>query len=257
MAWDDFVGERFNPTQSLVILSDDHGYQDLDFKEGRRYQHRTWIDWPRQAFDSPKDTHPILLFSDTGRLADRALPSTKLVSDTNTIRYMIRWTQRRFTAVRETPSAVSEGSGYATSWVGKWHLGASPDHVPWKRGFEKTFGFIGGGHQFLGWKPNQRQYTLPLTEQGMPLDQVPEHLTIELCRRAAAFIKNPKASPGFNMGLQCSPYASSTYAGTRSEVLTHRKSATSQILSASQSARRSIGKSLQPSKPVGRAIEPW
>ena len=43
-------------------------------------------------------------------------------------------------------------AGMKTGWVGKWHLGATPEHAPWKRGFAEAFGFIGGGHQFIDWK---------------------------------------------------------------------------------------------------------
>jgi arylsulfatase A-like enzyme len=32
--------------------------------------------------------------------------------------------------------------GYATALVGKWHLGASPDHLPMKRGFDEYFGTV-------------------------------------------------------------------------------------------------------------------
>ena len=41
-------------------------------------------------------------------------------------------------------------AGYATGWIGKWHLGAAPEFHPLKRGFTETFGFIGGGHHYLG-----------------------------------------------------------------------------------------------------------
>ncbi len=88
-------------------------------------------------------------------------------------------------------------AGYTTGWVGKWHLGASPDHAPWQRGFAETFGFIGGGHQFLNWKPDGRQYTLPLVRNGQPEDLVPEHLTPALGKEAAEFIDRNAAKPWF------------------------------------------------------------
>lgn len=40
-----------------------------------------------------------------------------------------------------------KNAGYRTGWIGKWHLGSSPDHVPWNRGFDESFGFIGGENQ--------------------------------------------------------------------------------------------------------------
>ncbi|MFM7180034.1 MAG: sulfatase-like hydrolase/transferase, partial [Verrucomicrobiales bacterium] len=84
---------------------------------------------------------------------------------------------------------------YRTGWVGKWHLGASPAHVPWNRGFDFCYGFIGGGHKFLNWKPNQFQYTLPLTQNGKELPDVPAHLTNALGEESAAFIKRNEKQP--------------------------------------------------------------
>lgn len=83
-------------------------------------------------------------------------------------------------------------AGYRTAWIGKWHLGASPAHTPQARGFDETFGFIGGGHRYRNWKPDGRQYTLPLTRNGRESADVPAHLTAALGEEAAAFIKrNP------------------------------------------------------------------
>ena len=86
-------------------------------------------------------------------------------------------------------------AGYATGWIGKWHLGSSPAHVPWKRGFDETYGFIGGGHRYLGWEPNGRQYTLPLTRNGAESRDVPSHLTTALGDEAAAFIRRHTDRP--------------------------------------------------------------
>ncbi len=86
-------------------------------------------------------------------------------------------------------------AGYRTGWIGKWHLGSSPAHVPWARGFDETFGFIGGGHRFTGWMPNGRQYTLPLIRSGENFTDVPPHLTTALGEEAAGFIRRNKAQP--------------------------------------------------------------
>ena len=95
---------------------------------------------------------------------------------------------------RLLPQFVKE-AGYRTGWVGKWHLGASPAHTPWARGFDESFGVIGGGHRYRDWTPNGRQYTLPLTRNGKELPDVPEHLTTALGDEAAAFIKRNIAQP--------------------------------------------------------------
>ena len=64
-------------------------------------------------------------------------------------------------------------------------------------GFSETFGFIGGGHAFTGWKPNERQYTIPLTSGGKPLDAVSEHLTVAFGNEASEFVRHNKEQPWF------------------------------------------------------------
>ena len=78
--------------------------------------------------------------------------------------------------------------------IGKWHLGSSPAHSPWRRGFDETFGFIGGGHQYIDWKPNERQYTLPITRNGQPVE-VKEHLTAAFGNEASSFIRRHAGAP--------------------------------------------------------------
>ncbi|TWU51622.1 sulfatase-like hydrolase/transferase [Rubripirellula reticaptiva] len=46
-------------------------------------------------------------------------------------------------------STVLQDAGYATSCVGKWHLGSSKPFHPNTRGFDQFFGFVGGGHQYF------------------------------------------------------------------------------------------------------------
>ncbi len=86
-------------------------------------------------------------------------------------------------------------AGYRSGWIGKWHLSSSPAHLPGKRGFDETFGFIGGGHRFAGWQPNARHYTLPLIRGGESINDVPPHLTTALGEEAAGFIRRNKEQP--------------------------------------------------------------
>jgi arylsulfatase A-like enzyme len=88
-------------------------------------------------------------------------------------------------------------AGYATGWVGKWHLGSAPEFHPQKRGFQETFGFIGGGHHYLNWqvKP-EAEYNVPVFRNGNPVE-VKEHLTLAFGHEAAAFIRRHKHGPWF------------------------------------------------------------
>jgi arylsulfatase A-like enzyme len=74
--------------------------------------------------------------------------------------------------------------GYATGMVGKWHLGIKPEFHPRRRGFDEFFGFMGGGHPYIGNEKEAKTIfrgTEPVTEQ--------EYLTDAFAREAVAFIE--------------------------------------------------------------------
>ena len=66
--------------------------------------------------------------------------------------------------------------------------------APWRRGFDETYGFIGGGHLYTDWRPNGRQYTLPIERNGKPV-AVKEHLTAAFGNEASAFIRRNSSAP--------------------------------------------------------------
>jgi arylsulfatase A-like enzyme len=91
----------------------------------------------------------------------------------------------------ETTMADRLGAaGYATGWVGKWHLGSVAKFHPSKRGFKETFGFLDGAHAYF-------------PEKGAPIlrgtEVVPEkeYLTDAFAREAVAFIDRHKSEPFF------------------------------------------------------------
>ena len=88
-------------------------------------------------------------------------------------------------------------AGYSTGWIGKWHLGAAPEFHPENRGFQETFGFIGGGHNYLNWKVMpQAEYNVPIERNGRAVD-VKEHLTLAFGHEAAEFVRRHKAGLWF------------------------------------------------------------
>ena len=89
-------------------------------------------------------------------------------------------------------------AGYRTGWIGKWHLGATPKQTPTARGFDEGFGFIGGGHQYSGWKIEDKEYNVPITRNGEPLPEAPEqHLTDRFGEEASDFIRRNQRQPWF------------------------------------------------------------
>jgi arylsulfatase A-like enzyme len=177
----------------LIILSDDHGYADVGF-QGSKQAVTPHLDalaksgvrctngYVTHAFCSP--TRAALL---TGRYQQRFGHEFNPVYDPLDLSEGLPLDERLL------PQFMKEAD-YVTGWVGKWHLGSSPAHTPWRRGFDETFGFIGGGHQYIGWTPNGRQYTLPITRNGKPTE-VKEHLTTAFGREASSFVRRHTGNP--------------------------------------------------------------
>ncbi|MBI3880419.1 MAG: sulfatase-like hydrolase/transferase, partial [Verrucomicrobia bacterium] len=61
---------------------------------------------------------------------------------------------------------VLKTAGYATAAIGKWHLGAHPQFHPNRRGFDDYFGFIGGGHIYIGGGKGGAEYNIPMNRNG-------------------------------------------------------------------------------------------
>ncbi len=95
------------------------------------------------------------------------------------------------------PQVLSE-AGYRTGIVGKWHLGATPEMHPLRRGFREQFGFIGGGHNYFkaGGADDKREYFIPLQRDGKPVAES-EYLTDALSREASAFVRRHAKDPFF------------------------------------------------------------
>lgn len=81
--------------------------------------------------------------------------------------------------------------GYVTGLVGKWHLGFKPEHFPLRRGFDEFFGFLEGGHVYLGREPDNPIY------RGWNVVQETQYLTRAFGRESAAFIRRHARAPFF------------------------------------------------------------
>jgi len=89
-----------------------------------------------------------------------------------------------------------KAAGYATGLVGKWHEGSTPDRTPTKRGFDETYGFLGGSHQYLGNNRLGANRENAIRRNNVPVPE-PEYLTNAISREAVAFIDRHKGEPFF------------------------------------------------------------
>lgn len=183
----------------LLIVSDDQGYADVGFqgckdiptpnldglaKSGIRFTNG----YVSHAFCSPSRAGLM-----AGRCQQRFGHENNPYYDPNDHREGLP------TSEKLLPKFLSE-AGYVTGWIGKWHLGAATEFRPENRGFAETFGFLGGGHHYLNWKPNLKgggkEYNEPILRNGQPVD-VKNHLTIAFGDEGADFVRRHESDPWF------------------------------------------------------------
>lgn len=102
------------------------------------------------------------------------------------------------TSTDTTFANAFRAAGYRTAFVGKWHLGDSPDHFPDRHGFDLNIGGSGKGSTPSYFSP----YGLPNLSDGPRGEYLVERLTHE----AVAFIRESHAA-GRPFLLQLSHYA--------------------------------------------------
>ena len=89
-------------------------------------------------------------------------------------------------------------SGYATGWVGKWHLGEAPRYQPQRRGFDDTLGFLWGMRSYFPLKDaNAQARDRRLYRNGVVLPEEDGYLTDVFGREACAFIERHAEKPWF------------------------------------------------------------
>jgi len=207
-------GAPASPPNLIIILTDDQGYHDVGFNGCR--------DIPTPNLDSiaSNGVHftsgyvPSPLSSPsragllTGRYPERfgyehdpELPANNPVTGLPLSETTLADTLRR--------------AGYATGFIGKWHLGRNPAMLPLRRGFDEFFGFLGAGHLYLpeeftkpGPGPLKSDYDTWeqwLIRNDKPV-QITNYLTDELSGEAVRFIARHQARPFFLVLSYNAPY---------------------------------------------------
>lgn len=97
-----------------------------------------------------------------------------------------------------TIAEVLRAAGYATGFLGKWHLGDPPTHGPLQQGFDVNVGGYGAGHP--EWSGG---YYQPDNNPHIDSTRIGEYLTDYLARKASEFIRAHQNEPFY---LQLSHY---------------------------------------------------
>ncbi|QDT04381.1 Arylsulfatase precursor [Rubripirellula lacrimiformis] len=177
----------------LLILADDLGYQDLGFQGSPDIQ-SPHLD--RMAGKS-------IRFTDAHVTASVCSPSR---AGLLTGRYQQRFGHEANSPPHPQGMDRSEATmadrmkslGYRTAAIGKWHLGATDDQYPTRRGFDTFYGLREGGRGYLY---DQVRYDKPGNHRAIERDGKPVkfagYLTDVLGQQAIDFIDLPSSDPFF------------------------------------------------------------
>ena len=106
---------------------------------------------------------------------------------------------RGISPTEETIAELLKGAGYATTCIGKWHLGDQPEFLPTRNGFDSYFGIPYSEDMERGKIPDRDWPELPLLRDEKvieaPVDA--QHLTRRLTEEAVKFIAMNKDRPFF------------------------------------------------------------
>ncbi|MFN0123333.1 MAG: sulfatase-like hydrolase/transferase [Blastocatellia bacterium] len=173
----------------VLIVADDLGYADLGVqgsadivtphidsiaKNGVRFTHG-YVTAP-----VCNATRAALL---TGRYQQRF--GIELLPGPNPVNYGLPLTERMLPERLKT-------LGYATSLVGKWHLGNQTQFQPPQRGFDEFFGFLGALHSYTVWN----QPGNPILRGATAVNEN-TYLTEAFTREAVDFIERKRDQPFF------------------------------------------------------------
>jgi arylsulfatase A-like enzyme len=177
------VADSLRKPNIVIILADDLGYADLGFQGCK--------DIPTPCLDS---------LARGGVRCSNGYVSGPYCSPTRagllTGRYQTRFGHEFNPSGENAGLPLSEttladrlqAAGYVTGWVGKWHLGQARPFHPSRRGFQETYGFLGGAHDYF---PNRGAPIYRNAEVAREKD----YLTDAFSREAVAFIDRHKKVP--------------------------------------------------------------
>ena len=185
------------PPNILFVLADDLGYADLSVYGRRDYQ-----------------TPTIDRLAAQGLMLSQAYSSSPVCSPTRVALITGRYPQRLAVGLPEPIRSAKldpvglpprmgllpklmKSAGYATSLVGKWHMGWPPEHGPIACGYDRFFGIVGAGADYV----SHREHNLvepdrPGLYEGDQIVQRTGYLTDLLAERA---IEDMRTAAGSRM----------------------------------------------------------
>jgi len=170
----------------LFILADDMGYADLSCYGRREYQTPAMDQLARQGMQF------------THAYANSAVCSaTRVALITGRYQYRTPVGLQEPLAIRDeglepehpTLPSLLKKAGYATTLIGKWHMGALPKYGPQKSGYDEFYGLRGGGVDYFSHElndgPDLWDGPTRVSENGYTTDLLADRTMLTLERRKA------------------------------------------------------------------------
>ncbi|OUW15578.1 MAG: hypothetical protein CBD18_08700 [Opitutales bacterium TMED158] len=175
----------------IIFLADDLGYADVGFNgcEDIPTPHIDSIAAKGVTFTDGYANHPVCSPSRAGLLAGKYQHRFGFENNSGPEEY----SAPNFGIPRDVPILPERlnAVGYATAWVGKWHVGFKQGLRPHERGFDYTYGFHSGARTFY---PNGPRQNHQMFRKGKPFDGETEYLTDAFARDSVAFIEDNRNS---------------------------------------------------------------
>ena len=184
-------GPRRRPN-IVILLADDLGYADLGCQGCRDIPtpHIDSIAANGVRFTDGYANHPVCSPSRAGLLSGMYQHRFGFEHNSGPSRYA----SPDFGLPRTIPTLAErlKDAGYATTMVGKWHVGFNEGLRPHERGFDHHYGFLSGAHPYL--PERYAAYREPLFRDGRVVTDEKEYLTDAFARESVAFIERSAAT---------------------------------------------------------------
>ncbi len=194
-----------NKPNIIVILTDDQGWLDVGFNGSTDIPTPNLDNLAKEGviFKNGYVSHPYCSPSRAGLLTGRY--QARFGHDCN-MPYDGENDASVGTPLSEKMiSEALKEQGYATSAIGKWHVGDHADLHPPRQGFDHWFGFAGGAMNYWG-ESNGPLRTIFRNEKKVPESEL-SYLTDDFTNEAISFIENNKQDPFFIYLAYNAPHA--------------------------------------------------
>ena len=181
------------PPNVIVIVTDDAGWADFGFNGCKDYPTPNLDVIAKEGvnFTAGYVTAPVCSPSRAGLLAGRN--QSCFGHEYNISGQLTQGLPLSQTLISQRFKSL----GYATAAFGKWHLGGGKGHQPFERGFDVSYGFIGGSRGYLAETGNEARDTDQAWRRNGTPEVERDYATDAIRRECVDFIRGHGDRPFF------------------------------------------------------------